>query len=83
MFYKMLRRDILYTAVTRAKAQVFLVGDKRSVYRAVHNTESEQRNTMLGDRILQEYRLLTEGRQGRRPEAGNNDDGYEQLAINF
>lgn len=83
MFYKMLRRDILYTAVTRAKAQVFLVGDKRSVYRAIHNTESEQRNTMLGDRILQEYQLLIEGRKGKCPARESSDGGYEQLAINF
>lgn len=29
MFYKMLRRNILYTAVTRAKARVIIVGSKK------------------------------------------------------
>ncbi len=55
MFYMMLRRNILYTAITRAKEQVILVGDKRSIYMAVHNTESDKRNTRLGERIIREF----------------------------
>ena len=39
MFYKMLRRDILYTAITRAKEQVVIVGSKTvtSVIRGLGN----------------------------------------------
>lgn len=55
MFYKMLRRNILYTAVTRAKEQVIIVGDKRSIYMAIHNTESDNRNTRLGERVTREF----------------------------
>lgn len=59
MFYKMLRRNIFYTAVTRAKMQVTIVGSKQAVYRAIHNTESDLRNTRLGERIIWEYNRLT------------------------
>lgn len=71
MFYKMLRRNILYTAITRAKAQVFLVGDKRAIYRAIHNTESDKRNTMLGERIIREYNMLLEDRNENNPIKAN------------
>ena len=61
MFYKMLRRNILYTAVTRAKEKVVIIGSKRAIYQAIHNTESDNRNTRLGERIMREYhRLLTD-----------------------
>lgn len=77
MFYNMLRRNILYTAVTRAKEMVIIVGSKQSIYRAIHNTESDKRNTMLGTRLIREYNRLLEEK--------NADDGreYEQLAINL
>ena len=55
MFYKMLRRNILYTAITRAKVQVIIVGNKQAIYKAVHNTESDKRNTRLGERVVKEY----------------------------
>ena len=60
MFYKMLRRNILYTAVTRAKARVIIVGSKKAIYTAIHNTESDNRNTRLGERVVKEYNLLLE-----------------------
>ncbi len=59
MFYKMLRRNILYTAVTRAKVRVAIVGNKKAIYMAIHNTESDKRNTRLGERVVKEYNRLT------------------------
>ena len=78
MFYKMLRRNILYTAVTRAKAKVVIVGSKKAVYMAVHNTESDNRNTRLGERVVKEYNLLLEEKA-----AGNKQEVYEQQVINL
>ena len=60
MFYKMLRRNILYTAVTRAKVRVAIVGNKKAIYMAIHNTESDKRNTRLGERVIREYNRMTE-----------------------
>ena len=53
-FYKMLRRDIIYTAVTRAKEQVWIVGNQKALAMGIHNTESDRRNTRLGERIRKE-----------------------------
>jgi exodeoxyribonuclease V alpha subunit len=49
--YMMLSRNLLYTAVTRAKKTVVLLGDKNAVYRAVKNNDSRKRNTMLSERL--------------------------------
>ena len=34
MFYMMLRRNILYTAITRAKEKIVIVGSKKALYQA-------------------------------------------------
>ena len=58
-----LPRNILYTAITRAGVQVAIIGSKRAVCTAVHNTECDRRNTRLGERVIKEYNRLLEGKQ--------------------
>lgn len=53
-FYRMLKRNILYTAVTRASSAVYLVGSTASVVQAIHRSDVERRNTKLAARICQE-----------------------------
>lgn len=77
-FYGMLKRNIFYTAVTRAKQQVLIVGDKKAVAMAIRNTECDRRNTRLGERVIQECSRLTEKKK-IRPE----DTGYRQEVINL
>lgn len=55
-FYIMLKRNILYTAVTRAKVKVYLVGDWNAVCQAIHTDDSGKRKTMLAERIKRCYR---------------------------
>lgn len=62
-FYKMLRRNILYTAVTRAKEKVVIIGSKQAIYMAIHNTECDKRNTQLGKRVVKEYNRLLEDKK--------------------
>ena len=50
-FYIMLKRNLLYTAVTRAKSKVILVGQRAAVFMAVNKTETDKRNTQPGRRI--------------------------------
>ncbi|NPV08162.1 MAG: ATP-dependent RecD-like DNA helicase [Anaerolineae bacterium] len=49
--YVMLQRNLLYTAVTRAREMVVLVGDRRAIAMAVRNNRVAQRNTRLADRL--------------------------------
>lgn len=49
--YIMLNRPLIYTAVTRGKKKVILVGEKKALYMAVKRTEIEKRGTNLAARI--------------------------------
>lgn len=49
--YVMLRRQLLYTAVTRGKRMVVIVGSKRALALAVRNSDEDARFTMLRERI--------------------------------
>lgn len=59
-FYVMLKRNILYTAITRAKAKVIIVGEWSAVCQAVHTVDNEFRNTVLAEKIIYYYQSLTE-----------------------
>ena len=49
--YVMLQRNLLYTAVTRAKKLMVLVGETKALERAVGNQTVDRRNSMLDERI--------------------------------
>ena len=49
--YVMLQRNLLYTAVTRAKVLMILVGSRRAIGRAIANDEVSDRFTALEERI--------------------------------
>jgi exodeoxyribonuclease V alpha subunit len=52
----LLNRSLLYTAVTRAKRRVYLVGQRKALFLAIHKSKTDKRNTMLGERILRSRR---------------------------
>ena len=49
----MLQRNLLYTAVTRAKAGVVIVGDRAALYTAVSNDRTRRRYTLLAERLAE------------------------------
>jgi len=51
--FKLLHRNLLYTAVTRGKKQVYLVGMKKAIAIAVHNAQVQKRHTGLEAAIRQ------------------------------
>jgi exodeoxyribonuclease V alpha subunit len=50
--YMMLHRSILYTAVTRGKKLVVLVGSRKALSMAIRNLRVENRNTGLKEKLL-------------------------------
>ncbi len=52
----MLKRNILYTAVTRAKQSVILIGSQGSIELAVSNSDEGRRRTTLARRIKEELK---------------------------
>lgn len=49
--YMMLQRNLLYTAITRARQKVVLVGSRKAVYMAVQNNKVATRYSGLIDRL--------------------------------
>ena len=54
-FYIMLRRNLIYTAITRAKKKVVLVGEQKALFMAIHKNDTDKRNTLLAQRIIGNY----------------------------
>ena len=55
----LLSRNLLYTAITRAKRRVVLVGMKKAICMAVGKCGTGKRNTLLGERIRLYYQALS------------------------
>jgi exodeoxyribonuclease V alpha subunit len=51
--FVMLQRNLLYTAITRGKGLVVIVGPKRAVDIAVRNNRQTDRGSLLGRRVLE------------------------------
>jgi exodeoxyribonuclease V alpha subunit len=51
LHWMMLQRQLLYTAVTRAKRLVVLVGSQRAMRMAIENAEQSKRESGLADRL--------------------------------
>lgn len=49
--YMMLQRNLLYTALTRARKMCVIVGEKRAISRAVRNDKATKRFTRLAERL--------------------------------
>lgn len=49
--FLMLQRNLLYTAVTRAKKMVVLIGTKKAIAIAVKNNKIEERHSLLRERL--------------------------------
>ena len=49
--YPLLQRNLIYTAVTRGKKLVIIVGSRKAINIAIQNARVVQRNTMLTERL--------------------------------
>lgn len=73
----MLRRNLLYTAVTRARSLCVVVGDPRAIDRAVRRSDATRRHTGLAGRLrraLAEPWLVPEPNPGSGSSADHADD---------
>lgn len=50
----LMNRNLLYTAVTRAKKCVTIVGDEQTFYKMIQNNSQQRRYSGLRDRIVEE-----------------------------
>ena len=57
----MLQRNLLYTAITRAKQKVIVIGHGSALERAINNASVYNRNTKLGERICLALQQMKSG----------------------
>ena len=67
--YVMLQRNLLYTAITRAKKMVVIVGTKKALKLAIENDEVARRYTTLKERLRGEVGEVLEAGKVRLPDA--------------
>ena len=48
---RIMRRNLLYTAVTRAKKKVILIGDRKEIVQCIMNRDEHKRKTLLSHRL--------------------------------
>lgn len=53
----MLKRNLFYTAVTRARNKMIIVGEQRHIHNAICNNRVAKRNGMLTPRIKKQFKL--------------------------
>lgn len=56
--YIMLQRNLLYTAVTRAKDRVLIVGNRNAVRTAVENDRTKKRYSLLAERLQEDSEVF-------------------------
>lgn len=49
--YIMLQRNLLYTAITRAKQKVIIIGSKKALTTAIQSNRTQKRYTLLAERL--------------------------------
>jgi len=56
--YILLQRNLIYTAVTRGKKLVVLVGTKEALAIAINNNKTQKRFTYLKERLSRAFQFL-------------------------
>ncbi len=68
--YMMLQRNLLYTAITRAKELVVIVGTKKALGMAIRNNKVVERNSYLAGRLQQALRQRADIPESRLEDGG-------------
>lgn len=81
--YIMLRRNLLYTALTRAERMALLVGNSAGIMRAALNTEEQGRHTLLKERLqgrvgIEQDRSRLQLRPGEQINGASGSDTSDQ-----
>ncbi|MEM1370578.1 MAG: ATP-binding domain-containing protein, partial [Cyanobacteria bacterium P01_H01_bin.15] len=71
--FLMLNRNLLYTALTRAKKLAILLGPQKAIGLAIRQTQAQKRYTLL------DYRISSQVSKGL--EAGDRDNFYSVLSF--
>jgi len=72
---RILQRNLLYTALTRAKKKVLVIGQGSAIVDAIENDKIQERNTLLAERI----RLWKKGEGISLQQLYSNPNNYQNV----
>ena len=82
MFYgysEFLTRNLLYTAITRAKRKMILVGSQRTIWHMVANARVSRRYTALDHEICAQAEMVQKLAQGKERQKDEWDELFQML----
>ena len=74
----MLKRNLLYTGITRAKKQCIIVGTRKAIYTAVYNEDTQKRYTRLTERLIESGQTKAEEIYDKFREAESYNKGIKR-----
>lgn len=77
-YYRMLRRNLIYTAITRSKQFLILCGEEEALRIGVERTDDQARNTTLSDKLKE---LSQQTIPTALPDFENQDESYEDMLM--
>lgn len=81
-YHRMLKRNLIYTAVTRGKAYLIMCGEAQALTTAIHRGEEDQRYTMLRTKLqerLGEAEMIEDiAVSGENPEINERLKSFEE-----
>ncbi|MCQ6278206.1 ATP-dependent RecD-like DNA helicase [Bacillus sp. EB600] len=78
-YYRMLRRKLIYTAITRSKQFLILCGEESALRMGVERAEEENRQTTLCEKLQE---ALPAANQKIQAESPPEDISYEEMLMN-
>lgn len=70
-YYRMLRRNLIYTAITRSKQSLILCGEEEALRRAVARADEQSRLTTLQDKLREAIEKTGEQKSGPAEETSD------------
>ena len=84
IFSGMLKRNLVYTGISRAKKRVYIVGDVAALNMAIRDNSYATRNTLFAYRLYSEAMKIkmSLNKQKENEESNNNsNEEFKQLSI--
>jgi exodeoxyribonuclease V alpha subunit len=82
-FYIMLRRNLVYTGITRAKKKVVIIGSSKALGIAIAKNDIATRNTKLGERIISQMALVPSRAPNIGKVRGSRDENEVEVQEEF
>ncbi|MFS0635775.1 ATP-dependent RecD-like DNA helicase [Mesobacillus foraminis] len=81
-YYRMLRRNLLYTAITRSRQFLILCGEEDAFRLGIERADDTKRNTTLEDKLIEAFPEETEPHSNNAGTTDPSDEDYYDTMLN-